>query len=110
MCLKTFPHKRLTIRPKYFNASPVGEERVELLNHPRKNRSPRGFLQTNLCTRVKTKSDSPKLTPYKPKLLDIFGWSRSGRFNGVCAERNRITTWVNTKSEAGLATADRASV
>lgn len=58
----------------------------------------------------KTKSDSPKFTPYKLKLPDIFGLSLLGNFNGVCKELNRITTWVNTKSEAGLAAADRASV
>lgn len=58
----------------------------------------------------KTKSDSLKLTPYKLKLLDIFGSSHLGTFNGVCKELNRITTWANTKSEAGLARADLASV
>lgn len=58
----------------------------------------------------KTKSYSlKKLSAHKPKLLDIFGQSHSGKFNRVCAERNRITTWVNTKSEAGLAMADQAS-
>lgn len=58
----------------------------------------------------KTKSDSLKSTPYKLKLLDIFGSSLLGKFNGVCKKLNRITTWVNTKSEAGLAAADPASV
>lgn len=58
----------------------------------------------------KTKSDSLKSTPYKLKLLDIFGLTHSGKFNGVCKKLNRITTWVNTKSEAGLATAGPASV
>lgn len=58
----------------------------------------------------KTKSDSLKLSPYKLKLLDIFGPSNLGKFNGVCKKLNRITTWVNTKSESGLATASPASV
>lgn len=58
----------------------------------------------------KTKSDSPELTQYKPKLPDIFGLGCLGNFNGVCKELNRITTWVNTKSEAGLAAAKHASV
>lgn len=58
----------------------------------------------------KTKSDSLKLTPYKLKLLDIFGLSHLGKFNGVCEKLNRITTWVNTKSKAGLAAANPPSV
>lgn len=52
---------------------------------------------------VKTKSDSLKSTARKFKLLDIFGLSHLVKFNGVCKKLNRITTWVNTKSEAGLA-------
>lgn len=58
----------------------------------------------------KTKSDSLKSSPYKLKLLDIFGSSDLGKFNGVCKKLNRSTTWVNTKSEGGLATAGPASV
>lgn len=104
-CLKTFPHKCLTIRVKHFDASLVGDERVKLLNHP----SRRIVLKQPVDKR-KTKSCSlKKLTAHKPKLLDIFGRSHSDKFNGVCAEQNWITTWVNTKSEAGLAMADRAS-
>lgn len=57
----------------------------------------------------KTKTDSLKSPPYKLKLVDIFGSSHAGKFHGVCKKLNRITTWVNTKSEAGLATADPAS-
>lgn len=104
-CLKTFPHKCLTIRLKHFNASFAGDEWVQLLNHP-----PRRIASNQPVRKGKTKSYSlKKLTAHKPKLLDIFGQSHLGKFNGVCAEQNRITTWVNTKSEAGLAMADQAS-
>lgn len=104
-CLKTFPHKCLTIRLKHFEASLAGDERVKLFNHPS-----RRIALNQPVHEGKTKSCSlKKLTAHKPKLLDIFGQSHSGKFNGVSTEQNRITTWVNTKSEAGLAMADRAS-
>lgn len=44
------------------------------------------------------------------KLLDIFGSSHLGKFNGVCKKLNSFTTWVNSKSAAGLAMATLASV
>lgn len=59
---------------------------------------------------VKTKSDSLKSTAHKFKLLDIFGLSHLVKFNGVCTKLNGITTWVNTKSEAGLAAGSKSNI